>query len=174
MRRLLKFWSLTRCEKRLFCEASILLLLSYLCIKAIPFKRVYGFLHTRYGNWNTYARDASSCAGDIQLVDLSISRVANQFFLKNLCLSRSIAEFIMLRRRGIPAVIFVGVKVFEESSLGAHAWVNISHEAGEKNSQNSEFTVVVKIGEKPFSSNFVQKSNVCGSLDNLSANTVSD
>jgi Transglutaminase-like superfamily len=153
-----KFWWLTRREKRLLCEASILLLVSNLCIWMIPFKRIYSFLHTRYGYRNAYTHDASSYQDDIKLVDLSISRVVIRLPWKNLCLSRSIAAFIMLRRRGIPAVIFTGVKVLEDSSLSAHAWVSTSNEVSDEKSQNSEFTVVVQIGQEPFNSGFVQNS----------------
>ena len=71
----------------------------------------------------TDARDAFDSADDIKLVNLSLSRAANLLPWKSLCLSRSIAAFIMLRRRGIPAVMFAGVKFAEDSSLLAHAWV---------------------------------------------------
>ena len=53
MRRLAKFWSLTRREKKFLCEASILLLLSGTCVKAIAFRHVDRFLRTR---WNDGVR----------------------------------------------------------------------------------------------------------------------
>jgi Transglutaminase-like superfamily len=147
MDRLLKFWSSTRREKWLLCEASILLLLSSLSVRIIPFKRIHSFLCKHYGYVRTHACEASSVVGDIKLIDLSVLRAANGLPWNNLCLSRSIAAFIMFRRRGIPAVLLAGVKVLEDSSLIAHAWVNAGDEASEKNPQNSEFSVVVKIGQ---------------------------
>ena len=69
-----------------------------------------------------------------------------------MCLSQSIAAFIMFRRRGIPATLLAGVKVLEDSSLSAHAWVNTGDETSEKNSQNSEFSVILKIGQERFGS----------------------
>ena len=77
MDRLLKFWSSTRREKWFLCEASILLLLSNLSVRVIPFKRIYSFLCKRYGYVKTDANEASRCAGDIKLIDLSILRAAN-------------------------------------------------------------------------------------------------
>ena len=121
MGRLLKFWSLTRREKQFFCEAGILLLLSNLCVKTIAFRHIDSFLRAR---WNDCTRGAFDRADDIKLVNLSLSRAANLLPWKSLCLSRSIAAFIMLRRRGIPAVMFAGVKFSEDSSLLAHAWVD--------------------------------------------------
>jgi len=58
----------------------------------------------------------------------------------------------MFRRRGIPAALLAGVKVLEDSSLSAHAWVNTGDEASGKNPHNSEFSVVLKIGQERLSS----------------------
>jgi len=148
MDRLLKFWSSTRREKWLLCEAGILLLLSSLCVRIIPFKRIYSFLCRHYDYVNTPACEASRRAGDIKLIDLSIARAANGLPWNNMCLSQSIAAFIMFRRRGIPAALLAGVKVLEDSSLSAHAWVNTGDEASGKNPQSSDFSVVLKIGQE--------------------------
>src|SRR5262245_34564823 len=117
MGRLHKFWSLTRRERQFCCEAAILLLLSNVCVKTIAFRHIYRFLNA-YGN--DHASGAFDPDDDIKLVRLSLSRSANLFPWQSLCLSRSIAAFIMLRRRGIPAVIFVGARL-KDSSLSAHA-----------------------------------------------------
>jgi hypothetical protein len=55
---------------------------------------------------------------------------------------------MMLRRRGIPAILFVGVKSLEDSSLLAHAWVHTGREMTGQNSENSTFTALVKVGEE--------------------------
>src|SRR5262245_6565571 len=144
MGRLVRFWSLTRREKQFFCEAGFLLLLSNLCVKMIAFRHIYNFLRAHSSSRTLSAFDR---ADDIDLVDLSLSRAANLLPSKSLCLSRSIAAFIMLRRRGIPAVIFAGVHLSGDSSLLAHAWIQIGCEAG--NSKNSEFTQLVRIGQEP-------------------------
>jgi hypothetical protein len=52
----------------------------------------------------------------------------------------------MLRRRGIPAVMFVGVKSLEDSSLLAHAWVHTGHEASDENRENYTYTALVSVG----------------------------
>jgi hypothetical protein len=170
MDRVLKFWSLTRREKWLLCEASILLLLSSLCVRIIPFKRIYGFLCRRYGYVKTHDAEASSGASDIKLIDLSILRAANALPQNSLCLSRSIAAFIMFRRRGIPAVLLAGVKVLEDCSLSAHAWVNAGDAESRNNHYNSEFSVVVKIGhEREFMQNSIE-SGVIAILNNPSSN----
>lgn len=146
MGRLLKFWSLPRREKGFFCEAAMLLLLSTLCVKTIAFRRIEAFLRA---HWNDVAPGGLHHADDIKLVELSLSRTANSFPWKSLCLSRSIAAFIMLRRRGIPAVIVAGVKFSEGFSLIAHAWIQTGGSVIDGSSENSVFTTVLRIGEEP-------------------------
>jgi len=142
-RRLLKFWSLNRREKHFFCEAGFLLLLSYLCVVTIAFRHIHRVLRA---SWKDSSRNAFDRADDIKLVDLSLSRVTNALRWERQCLSRSIAAFIMLRRRGIPAVMIAGVKFAEDSSLLAHAWVDTAAGVIGGNYDNAAFTPVVKIG----------------------------
>lgn len=145
MGRLLKFWTLTRREKEHFCEASILLLLSTFCVKTITFRHIDNFLR---GRWNDCTQSAFDCADEIRLVKLSLSRAAKVLPWNSLCLSRSIAAFIMLRRRGIPAVMVAGVKFAEDSSLLAHAWIQTDLGVIDGTSENSTFTAVVRIGQE--------------------------
>jgi len=145
MDRFLKFWSLPRREKQFFCEAGILLLLSRLSVKTIAFRHIEHFLRAR---WNRVALDGVGHADDIKLVKLSLLRAGNLLPLKNPCLSRSLAEFIMLRRRGIPAVMYLGVKLSENFSLLAHAWVCTGGEATNGNSENSTYAPLIMIGQE--------------------------
>src|SRR5262245_25020027 len=147
MGRLHRFWSLPRREKKFFCEAGILLLFANLCVKALAFRHIDSFLR---GRWNDRPAVTGDEAGDSRLINLSLARAANLFPWESLCLSRSVAAFIMLRRRGIPAILFAGVKVREDTSLSAHAWVHTGGEAIEGNSENSTFTIMINIGKEPF------------------------
>jgi hypothetical protein len=144
MKRLLKFWSLPRREKRFFCEAGITLLLSNLAVRTIAFRHIESFLRARWSDNIALGYDHGD---DIKLVSISLARAANILPLESLCLSRSIAAFIMLRRRGIPAVLYAGVKFLEDSALSAHAWVRTAPGAIEGNSEDRAFTVLVKIGQ---------------------------
>src|SRR5262249_55511550 len=143
MDRLYKFWSLTRREKQFCCEAAILLVLSNLCVWTIAFRHIHRFL-TAYDN--RHARAAFASADEIRLVNLSLSRSANLMPWKSLCLSRSIAAFIMLRRRGIPAVMFVGARS-EDSSLLAHAWIRTDRADTDEQSEDSAFAALLKVGK---------------------------
>jgi hypothetical protein len=143
MHRLAKFWSLTRREKELLCEASILLSLCNIWVKAIPFRHIEKLLRTR---WNHHTQGTIDYEQESKLVHGSVSRAANVLPWKSRCLPRSIAEFIMLRRRGIPAVIFAGVRFSGDTALDAHAWVRIGLEVNDKSTENSGFVTVIRIG----------------------------
>src|SRR5260370_16407166 len=95
MDRLHKFWSLARREKIFLCEATILLFVSNASVKAIAFRHIDRFLRT---HWNECIQSDINREQEIRLVKQSISRAANLLPWKTLCLSRSIAQFLMLRR----------------------------------------------------------------------------
>jgi hypothetical protein len=143
MNRLLKFWSLPRREKQFFCEAAILLLLLNFCVRAIAFRHLDRILRAR---WSYVAPRDYDPANDVRLVNISLARAASLLPWQSLCLSRSVAAFIMLRRRGVNAILYAGVKFLEDSSLSAHAWVRTDRGMIEGNSENSAFTVVMSIG----------------------------
>ena len=145
MSRLAKFWSLTRREKAFLFEAGILLLLSTTCVKAVAFRHIDRFLRNR---WNEGFRRGIDHEQEIRLVQHSISRAANTLPWESLCLSRSIAEYVMLCRRGIPAVMFAGVRFSGDSSLDAHAWVDTGSGVNENSSENSDFVTVIRIGTR--------------------------
>jgi hypothetical protein len=144
MHPLTKFLALPRNEKMLFLEASILLIISQLSVKAIKFKHIYGFLR-RYSVEKPCNGDR---AAEIKVINQSLLRAARRLPLNTLCLSRSIATFIMLRRRCIPAIIYAGVKS-EDSSLLAHAWVWAGTGVIGADPGNEAFNVVMRIGHEP-------------------------
>lgn len=143
MGRIRKFRSLNRSEKLGFCEAGVFLLVSTLCVRAIAFKHIDRFLRTR---WTEVPPDVFDCGGDIKLVERSVSRATLLWPWPSKCLSRSIATFTMLRRRGVPATLFAGARVSEDSSLYAHAWVGVGDEASDQRSEDVRYATLVRIG----------------------------
>ena len=150
MGRFHKFWLLPRREKLFLCEACIVLLLANLSVKIFAFERIERHLLAHCNNDRIRGNSARSydVKDIIKLVDLSVARAAVVLPLKSLCLSRSIATFTMLRRRGFPAVLCAGVRVCADSSLIAHAWVEPGCGMME-NSETTAFTTLVRIGPKP-------------------------
>lgn len=143
MRRLVKFFYLNRSEKKLFLEASTLLIASNATLKCIDFKYIDKLLRRRWGE--AINADISRLE-EIRLVRRSISRAANSMPWDSLCLSRSIAEFVMLRRRNIFAVICAGVKFADDFSLDAHAWVHTDLGIMSEYQEGADFATVLRIG----------------------------
>jgi transglutaminase superfamily protein len=145
MERLRKLWSITPRERGLLCEASILLLLSNACVKAIAFRHIERFLRIR---WNDDIQSGIGYEKEITLVQRSISRATNVLPWKARCLSQSITQFIMLRRRGIRAILLAGVRFSGHSSLDAHAWVDtdLATDNKSKSNENASFAPVIRIG----------------------------
>jgi len=141
--RLRKFWSLPATEKFQICEAAMLLPIVNLSIKVIEFKRIHSFLRNR----GIILTQAANHDDELEAIARSVSRAAAVMPMESLCLSRSIVEFIMLRRRGIPAVIVAGVVSSADSSLSAHAWVELATIARNERSDNCGFVPVLRIGE---------------------------
>ena len=141
---LAKFCSLTGREKIFFCEASLLVSLANICVKTIAFRRIDRFLRARCND--IVQNQGIDREPEIRLVQRCVSRAANVLPWKSLCLSRSIAEFIMLRRRGIPAVMFAGVRFSDDSSLHAHAWVDAGLGVNDTRPEHAGFTTVIAIG----------------------------
>jgi Transglutaminase-like superfamily len=143
MGQLCKFWSINKEEKRLFFEAFILLLLVQLSVKTVAFKHIYSLLRDR---WSVDIRGASYRPDSVALVKLALSRAGSLLPWQSACLSRSIAAFIMLRRRGIPAVIFAGVRS-EDTLLYAHAWVHAGPGVVDTGPGGDPYTAVIRIGQ---------------------------
>ena len=133
-----RFRSLTRGEKLCLCEAGALLTLSALGVRAIAFKRIHRFLRA---HWSDVPRADVDRTEETRLVERYVSRAARLLPWTSRCLSRSISAYVMLRRRGIPAVLYAGVKVSEDSSLHAHAWVDSRGAA-----QPAAYTALLSIG----------------------------
>ena len=139
-----KFWSLSARDQLLLCEAAILLIVFKLCIRFVSFQRIHALLNRQFGNVGT--KECLSFPQVRHHVERAVWRAARSLPRQSACLTASIAEFVMLRRRGIPAIVVAGVKILSDSSLWAHAWVCPSAQDIEQESISRDFVVVLRIG----------------------------
>jgi hypothetical protein len=144
MNRLAKFWALPAAEKKLLCEAVFLLSGSTASVKTIAFTHIERFLRACWSGGSGHIKSANG-EQEIRLVQRSISRATKALPWTSSCLSQSIAEFIMLRRRGIQAVILAGARFSDHSSLDAHAWVETDLPS-DKSPENSTYATLIRIG----------------------------
>ena len=144
MRRIAKFLSLSARDQSLLCEAAILLLVVQLCIRVVSFERIHALLNRRFGNVGT--KECLSFPQVRHHVEQAVSRATRILPWQSACLTASIAECLMLRRRGIPAILVAGVKTLSDSSLWAHAWVCPGAQDVGQASISRDFVVVLRIG----------------------------
>jgi hypothetical protein len=143
MGRLRKFWSLGPRERGYLLEATVLLIITHVCLRAVAFRHIERFLRT----WRQQrGSELRSHAEEISLVQLSVSRAVRGLRWENHCLRSSIAAYVMLRRRGVPATIVAGVRASEDSSLHAHAWLHPQDISSGKVLEHPGYPALLRIG----------------------------
>ena len=121
MNRFQKFIHLPLKEQRLFLEAWFLLVLMKAAVALLPFRRIASLLG-KPGVMNEREYPAHLLQ-PAQAVGLAVRRAAVATPWASTCLLQAFAGRLMLRRRKIPSVIFIGVLKAGEEELKAHAWL---------------------------------------------------
>ena len=101
-------------------QALLIFVLLDVGFRVLGFPRVFLLVD----RWGQRSVDGASLAAQRRTVDrvLEVVRTATRYYYRRRldCLPRSVAIYILLRRRGVPATLRIGVKRFP---FGAHAWV---------------------------------------------------
>ena len=119
-RRLLQFYRLPSDERTLFAEAYVALGIARLALLVVP------------GRWTTRwmgdrQRETSSEPGaDVEAtsrrVGLAIARASRHTPWASVCLPQALAAKAMLKRRGVPTTIYLGLSKTSDRAMAAHAW----------------------------------------------------
>ncbi len=123
MNRLFLFLRLPQRDKRVFLEATICLCRAHLLLLA-PFRRVAPLIGRAEPAVN---QSTIALTPDERVVALAIrnalARAARVLPWRSSCLACAIGGSLMLRRRGMPSVLHLGVQSDPRSDLSAHAWL---------------------------------------------------
>lgn len=114
-----KFWRLTAAEKRDLATAVGLLILVRLGLWLLPFRVLFRLVYRRQAT-ATASGERSPAARRAAWAIQTASRYVPG---THSCLPRALAAHLLLRQRGIPARLQVGVAPGENGQLAAHAWV---------------------------------------------------
>ena len=106
-------------DRLMLIEASILLGLARLAINMLHFTSIAGRLGSAVAESRT--TEATEAAAISRRVRRAVQRAAAHLPWEFVCLPQAIAAKAMLRRRGVPATIYIGV--VKQPALAAHAWV---------------------------------------------------
>ena len=143
MDRLPTFLSLPFVEKKCFLEAVILIIVFRVCVRTFPYKYIARALEAL---WRGHSSRKLDSHPDVGLVKVSLRRAEGVFRSPRLCLPMSMAAFVMLQRRGIPALVILGVRRSSSEGMMAHAWIEIQSKSYFAAEDIAEFTPVGKIG----------------------------
>jgi len=131
-------WFLTEALAWL-CLAKLLLLL-------VPFR----WIASRLGNQMAESPSAIN-EGDRKLalrVSWAIQSVALHLPLGFVCLPQAIAAKWMLRRRGLPSTLYLGLRKGEGFKLTAHAWLRVGDKILTGRTESFNHQVITTFGEE--------------------------
>jgi len=114
-----RFVQLPAAEKRLLLEALGFHWAARLGLWLVPFRRISGFVKGLEEN-----RQPVSCSMPTEVAAWAVA-ATTYLTPRATCLSKSLALQAMLRRRGRPAELRIGVAKSSGEPLEAHAWVEL-------------------------------------------------
>jgi hypothetical protein len=120
MKRLANFIRLPNEEKAALLQVLPLLIGIRCGLRVLPLQKLYRFILRRGGIKQRPDQPDTTYPGRMAQ---AIERVTPYVLGENACLTQALAGLFLLRRRGWPAVLRIGVMKKEDGSLQAHAWL---------------------------------------------------
>lgn len=119
--RMSNYWKVLRRDKGLLLEALFYLWISRLLVVMRPFKKIAPLLGTPgiETNRQTNEKDRQT----LYRISSSVITVAGHTPWPSKCLVQVMAAKRMLRRRGIPSTVYLGLCKNEGKEMIAHAWI---------------------------------------------------
>lgn len=142
-----RFWGLPLSFKIQIFEATVLLAAAKLLIVFIPLRKIAHYL----GNLNTKPAD---CLTRSQMkksssVQSALLKSARNIPWNSVCLDQALACLIMLKLRGLPYSLFLGVRKDQEhKKLQAHAWIKCGKETIIGDNETASYTIVATFSSK--------------------------
>ena len=117
---LLKFWRLSWPDRLLLVEAILWLAVAASAIAVLPFRQL-GLLAARPVRRPTLSQQVRLTT--VRRIRWAVATTAQRVPWRALCFQRGLAAQLMLRRRGIPSVLYYGAAQDDRAGLSAHVWV---------------------------------------------------
>jgi len=138
--RLNKFWQLTGYERFLLLEASFWLGVSRLAILTVPFRRITPYLG-RHMACSPEKIDLES-RETARRIAWAVNTAGRHLPWECRCLAQAVTGKWMLRRRGIPATLYLGLAKDDAKQLNAHAWLRSGDVILTGREEINRFTVI--------------------------------
>jgi len=124
MGNLAKFKALPAEEKRLVAAAAALLPFTDLALRIVGYKKTQDFLASNTAGRKILPLSPADRLARSQRVAYCVRVAARRGPYRVTCLRESLVTWWLLRRRGVPAILKIGVGK-EAADLKAHAWVEV-------------------------------------------------
>ncbi len=145
MHRLRKFWALSPGERGYLLEAAIWLGLARLALLFLPFRRVAPFLGRHMAQT---PEDAEAAPAEmLDRLSWALAAASRHLPWECQCLAQALAGKAMLRRRGLPSTLYLGLVKGGEAGLQAHAWLRCGARILTGRQGMAGFTVIASFAE---------------------------
>ena len=128
-------------------QALLVFLLLDIGFRLFGFSRVFLFVD-RWGRRSTTAASLTVQQRIVRRTLEAVETTTRYYYRRRLdCLPRSLAIYVLLRRRGVPATLRIGVKRFP---FAAHAWVECLGEIIDDSTEDwrhEPYVPILSIGE---------------------------
>jgi Transglutaminase-like superfamily len=145
MKRLRRFLHLPSAERRLLVEAALLLGAIRVGLWLLPLQTLRSLLAKLTAALGRLQEADRSSADRVVWAVQAVSRYAPTV---GTCLTRALAGQVLLTRRGLPAILHIGVVKGEEGQLEAHAWLESEDKVVIGGTELGRYTPLVALEEE--------------------------
>jgi hypothetical protein len=131
--------TLSKMRRLYMREAVLVLILAVILLRLVPQRHIFAWANRSPRQVCRFAVD------EVAWVSWAVETVAARPWMKAACLPRALAACAMLRRRGIPNRLRLGV-ARQGESLTAHAWVEVGKEKVIGGTEADRFTPIADFG----------------------------
>ncbi len=147
MNKLQKLFQLSWHEKLLLFEALLYLIIARTAL-LIPFNHLAPFLGKQFPA-NQIQMMTGLPAAVAQKIGWSVEVMSTRTPWESACLAQAIAAKLMLKRRGIKSLMYLGMKKEERGNFMAHAWLQSGNEIILGGANSETFSILSAIGDVP-------------------------
>jgi hypothetical protein len=115
-----KVWGLPQRDRALLVEAIFWLAIASLAIAFLPFRSVAAAASRRAQASSPPDQGKSAIVSRVQWAVIAAAR---RMPWRAVCFQQGLAAHLMLRRRGVPSIIYYGAAQIPDDGLTAHVWV---------------------------------------------------
>jgi hypothetical protein len=127
-------------------EAVLWLGLARLALRLLPFRRLAPYLGIPCHE-TPATNPAQPAASSALTVTRALQRAARNLPWECTCLVQGLAGKAMLRRRGLPSTLYLGVAKDKDANLCAHAWLRCGSVILTGREAENRFTVISAFGD---------------------------